>query len=298
MINYQIIKKLLQHPIAFFILFITLIPSSVLPQAKGEKIFLSVCRACHTIGQGRLVGPDLANIQNRLKEDWIVKFVKSSQTVVKSGDPIAVKIFNEYNKIIMPDQSFTDAQIIDVINYIKEKSPKESDAKKGNAPAFKIKNSLGFNLDEAGKDEFKIGWEYFTGEKRFKNSGPACFSCHNVAKDNLISGGLLAKDLTSAFSRLNAGGIDAIISSPPFPIMKTAFENKQLTKDEKYYLLAFLKHIDFISKSQKSENHNERFIYAGIFGVFSLFIVFGVIWFNRKKGSVKQEIFKRQLKSK
>jgi len=298
MINYQNFNKLLQHPIAFFILFIALIPTSVLPQTNGEKIFMSVCRACHTIGQGRLVGPDLANIQNRLKEDWIVKFVKSSQTVVKSGDPIAVKIFNEYNKIIMPDQSFTDAQIIEVINYIKEKSPKESDTKKSNAPAFKIKNSLGFNFDEAGRDEFKIGGQYFTGEKRFENKGPACISCHNVVNNNLISGGLLAKDLTSAFSRLNAGGIDAIISNPPFPIMKTAFENKQLTQDEKYYLLAFLKHVDFTSKYQKPENHNERFIYAGLVGVFSLFFVFGVIWFNRKKGSVKQDIFKRQLKSK
>ncbi len=297
MISYPYLICLLRKSAYSFFLFLILIPEISFSQGNGEKIFMSVCRACHTIGQGRLVGPDLVNVQNRFKQEWLIKWIRSSQTLVKSGDPEAVSIFNKF-KIPMPDNALTDAQIIEVINYIKEKSPKESGVKKSNAPAFKIKNSLGFNFDEAGKDEFKIGWKYFTGEKRFKNSGPACFSCHNVATDNLISGGLLAKDLTSAFSRLNAGGIDAIISSPPFPIMKTAFENKKLTKDEKYYLLAFLKHTDFISKSQKPENHNKRFIYAGIIGVFFLFFVFGIIWFNRKKGSVKQEIFKRQLKSK
>jgi len=280
----------------FLLILLFTIPLS--SQTIGEKIFLTTCRACHTIGQGRLVGPDLANVHKRLKEGWIIKFIKSSQTMVKSGDPDAVKIFNEFNKIIMPDQSLTDPQIISVINYIKEKSPKEATTKEVKAPKFTLKNSLGFNLDEAGRDEYKLGQQYFTGEKRFANDGPSCLSCHNVVNDNVASGGLLAKDLTNAYSRLNAAGIDAIISSPPFPVMKTAFENKQLTKNERYYLLAFLKQVDHDSIYQHPVNYSKRFIYSGIVGVILLFGVFGLVWFRRKKGTVKKDIFNRQLKSK
>jgi len=273
-------------------------------QNDGEKIFLSVCRACHTIGQGKLVGPDLKNIQNRLKKDWIIKWVKSSQKMVKSGDPAAVKIFNEYNKIPMPDNALTDAQIIDVLNYIKEKSPKETNTREekkiveSKTRPFEIKNNLGFNLEDAGKDEFELGLQYFTGETRFKNGGTACLSCHNVVNDNLIGGGLLGKDLTNAFSRLNASGINAIISNPPFPIMKTAFANRKLTKDERYYLLAFLKQTDYDSVYQSQVNYSKYFIYTGIIGVVFLFGIFGLVWFKRKKVSVKQDIFERQLKSK
>jgi len=282
---------------AIFLL-ILLFTIPLFSQTTGETIFFTSCSACHTIGQGRLVGPDLANIQKRVQEEWFKKFVKSSQKMVKSGDPRAVKIFNEYNKIMMPNQALNDKQIIEVLNYIKERSPKETTTKEVKAPAFTLKNSLGFNLDEAGKDESNIGSEYFTGEKRFKNDAISCSSCHNIVNDNLIGGGLLAKDLTNSYSRLNASGIDAIMSSPPFPVMKTAFENKQLTKDERYYLLAFLKQVDYDSIYQHPVNYNKYFIYSGIVGVVILMGVFGLVWFRRKKGSVNQGIFKRQLKSK
>ena len=299
MIKFQNFNKLLQNSLLFFTLIIMLIPVTSFSQANGEKIFLTVCRACHTIGQGRLVGPDLANIHNRLEEGWIIKWVKSSQKMVKSGDPAAVKIFNEYNKIPMPDNALTDAQIISVINYIKIKSPKEKNSKKEvKAPPLKLKNSLGFNLDEAGKDEYNIGLKYFSGEKRFTNGGPACISCHNVVHDHLIGGGKLSKDLTNVYSQLKAAGVDGIIKSPPFPIMRTAFKEKELTKDERYYLLAFLKQADYDSIYQHPVNYNDRFLYSGVAGVIVLFGFFGLVWFGRKKGTVKKDIFKRQLKSK
>lgn len=91
-------------------------------QAGGEKTFKTICSACHTIGKGKLVGPDLKGVHNKYDEKWIISFVRSSQTMVKKGDPRAVKIFNEF-KIPMPDNNLTDAQIRDVIAYIKSKSP-------------------------------------------------------------------------------------------------------------------------------------------------------------------------------
>jgi len=298
----MIILKKLNRLIQKSILLILLIPFSIstitFSQNNGEKIFLTVCRACHTIGQGKLVGPDLVNVQNKLTEDWIIKFVKSSQSMVKSGDSSAVSIFNEFNKVIMPDQNLSDTQIINIINYIKEKSTTVSTTDVVVTPPFTLINSLGFNLDQAGKEDVNFGRQYFTGEKRFTNGGPPCLSCHNVVKDQLISGGLLSKDLTNAFTRLNAAGVDAIISSPPFPIMRTAFTEKEITLDEKYYLLTFLKQTDKDAIYQHPVNYDKKFIYSGIVGVVILMGFFGLVWSNRKKVAVNKDIFNRQKKSK
>lgn len=91
-------------------------------QHPGQVIFSQTCNACHTIGEGKRVGPDLKGVNTRRTEAWLIKFIKSSQSMVNSGDPTAVALFNEYNKIPMPDANLTDQQIKDVLAYIKGKS--------------------------------------------------------------------------------------------------------------------------------------------------------------------------------
>ncbi|MBI5857714.1 MAG: c-type cytochrome [Sphingobacteriales bacterium] len=91
--------------------------------AAGEGTFKQLCAACHRIGGGPLVGPDLANITQRRPHDWILKFVKSSQSVVKSGDKYADSLFQAFNKVVMPDQpTLTDEQVNNIISYIDNKS--------------------------------------------------------------------------------------------------------------------------------------------------------------------------------
>ncbi|HCC84588.1 MAG TPA: hypothetical protein DEP87_02810, partial [Candidatus Pacebacteria bacterium] len=56
-------------------------------QELGKEIFTQKCSACHSIGKGRLVGPDLAGVNDRRSEGWLLKFIKSPQAVINSGDP-------------------------------------------------------------------------------------------------------------------------------------------------------------------------------------------------------------------
>jgi len=84
----------------------------------GATTFKTVCAACHTIGKGKLVGPDLAGVTERRSEDWLIKFVKSSQSLIKSGDKTADSIFQAYNQVMMPDQPLDDAKIKEVLAYI------------------------------------------------------------------------------------------------------------------------------------------------------------------------------------
>ncbi len=282
----------LQYFFLALLIFIFVLTESVFSKEDGKKTFTTICKACHTIGNGRLVGPDLADIQKRLKTDWIIKFIKSSQTVIKSGDLEAVRVFTKYNKIIMPDQQLTDKQILAILSYIKEKSLKFRQQSKQPLQVAKSSNTF-----DVSKTNVNIGRKYFSGENSFKNDGPACLSCHNVTNDKLSGGGRLAKDLTRSVSRLSIAGINAIISNPPFPIMKAAFENKALTTDEKHSLLAFLQQADVDSVNQSPVNYQKSFIFEGV-GVFIFLIgLFAILWSNRKKESVKNDIFKRQLKS-
>lgn len=89
---------------------------------SGADMFKQNCGACHTVGGGKLVGPDLKGVLTRHPMAWLYKWIKSSQTLVKSGDKAAVKLFNDNSMIPMPDQALTKDQVTTILDYIKSQS--------------------------------------------------------------------------------------------------------------------------------------------------------------------------------
>jgi len=69
--------------------------------AKGEALFKNNCAQCHAVTDEKVVGPGLKGATTRNSIEWITKWVHNSQAVIASGDPYAVKIYNEYNKAQM-----------------------------------------------------------------------------------------------------------------------------------------------------------------------------------------------------
>lgn len=101
----------------------------------AEKAFKSTCAACHTIGAGDKVGPDLAGLSKRRKVDWIVKFVKYPEGMIngdaeeagyEKADPIAQKLYALYKPQIMAEQELTKDQVQAILKYIdaQKKEPK------------------------------------------------------------------------------------------------------------------------------------------------------------------------------
>lgn len=71
---------------------------------KGEELFAAKgCVACHKIGGGKLVGPDLKGVTARREADWIKKMILKPEIMVKE-DPIAKKMLGELF-IPMPNQN-------------------------------------------------------------------------------------------------------------------------------------------------------------------------------------------------
>ncbi len=95
------------------------IPFTKTYSQDGGTLFRTNCGACHSVGKGKLVGPDLKNVQDRHSEEWILKWVKGSQAMVKAGDKDAVKLFADNNSIPMPDQALADNDIKSILAFIK-----------------------------------------------------------------------------------------------------------------------------------------------------------------------------------
>jgi mono/diheme cytochrome c family protein len=247
---------------------------------------------CHTVGGGRLVGPDLSGVHQRRAEKWLVSFIQSSQAFINKGDPEAKKIFEEFNKIIMPDQDLSDDQVKAVIAYITASSPKKSVQEKEEVEVKEEKT-----IKKATKEDVELGQQMFQGLVRFKNKGPSCISCHDVKNDAVIGGGVLARELTSVFGRLGGNGVRAVLSKIPFPVMQRAYLDKALTDREVFALTSFLEHADKEQFYQVPRDYGMRLFYTGIFGALFLFVLFAFLWRGRKKRSVNQDIYDRQVKS-
>jgi mono/diheme cytochrome c family protein len=262
--------------ISFLLTFIT----SLYAQSQGEKLFSQQCAACHTIGGGKLIGPDLGNVQKRRTEAWIIKFVQSSQTVIKSGDPAAVALFNQYNKIIMPDHSLSANQIKSIIDYIITNSPDT------NNPSKKTPAQI-FNVTSVTEVDIEKGKNLFEGLTKLTNGGPSCISCHNINNQAMFNGGLLAKDLTTEYSRLGAAGIDGILRNPPFPAMIDGFGKAPLTDQEIKELLSFLYSTDKRGDVQLSPLQTQFDLLIGIIvGINIAFVILFLLWQRVKKQSV------------
>ena len=92
-------------------------------QKDGKTVFENRCASCHKISNQDLVGPGLANVNKRREQEWLIKFIKNSQKLIKNGDELANRLYNEYNQTIMPSHTdLSKAEIINTLDYIQQKS--------------------------------------------------------------------------------------------------------------------------------------------------------------------------------
>jgi len=141
------------------------------------------------------------------------------------------------------------------------------------------------------------GAALFKGTKSFKNGGVACISCHNVNSPLVISGGSLAKDLTSYGGEVMAPTVKFMvekIESMPSPIMKEAYRGHELTSDEISNLVAFFKKVN----PKSTDSGLARFFWLfGLVGAGGIFGGLTLLGRKKVKRSVNQDIYDRQLKT-
>ncbi|MEE8443641.1 MAG: cytochrome c [Dehalococcoidia bacterium] len=86
--------------------------------SQGEGTFGQVCAACHTIGGGVRVGPDLKNVTERREESWLKTHILSPSVHHQQNDPVSVANRERYG-IKMPDLGLTEQQVEAVIAFLR-----------------------------------------------------------------------------------------------------------------------------------------------------------------------------------
>ncbi|MGB5471910.1 MAG: SCO family protein [Gammaproteobacteria bacterium] len=93
--------------------------SRPMPAARpGEDLFNTRCTACHTIGQGDKLGPDLLGVVSKRDRQWLIRWLQEPDVMLKEKDPLATALYNQYGKVPMPNVKLTDKNALDLIEYM------------------------------------------------------------------------------------------------------------------------------------------------------------------------------------
>ncbi len=253
------------------------------------EYFKKNCASCHTIGGGRLTGPDLKNVSERQSRDWLVNWLLDPGGVLKSGDPYAVKMQKEARGAVMPR---SPGMTRDMANALLDLIAEESKLEKSQFAGLQISNR------PLLPEDIEEGRALFFGQKSLKNGGPACIACHTVnGAEGLFGGGRLGPNLTRAYARLEGRkGLSAWLSAPPGLTMSPIFNKHPLDSEEILPLVAFLKNETELDKPERT-TAMINFLLFGIGGAVFLLIAFDFIWNKRFRG-VRKELLEQSYQKK
>lgn len=213
----------------------------VLPGALSEAsaqdtaaFFRQNCASCHTIGGGRLTGPDLKGVAARKDRAWLAHFIVSPRRVLDSGDPYAQQLLQEARGVVMPDVAGMTPQLAEaLLDLIAAESALPKSQFAGVAVPTRPFTAA----------DVERGRALFRGDERLVNGAPACLSCHAVRGVGGLGGGHLAPDLTKVYERLQGRkGLATWLNAPPTPTMQSLFAGRALTDAELQPLVAYFEH--------------------------------------------------------
>jgi mono/diheme cytochrome c family protein len=92
--------------------------------ARGEQLFTEkICNTCHSIGSGRLVGPDLNGVTERRTREWILHMIMRPDSMIQA-DSIAHRLFGEY-MTPMVNQNLSRDNASALYEYLRSKGSAE-----------------------------------------------------------------------------------------------------------------------------------------------------------------------------
>ncbi len=224
----------------------TLCASAAGAGEDGKAIFGQLCQGCHTIGGGKLVGPDLKGVADLRERAWVESFILAPDKVIASGDPIAKGLVEQYG-MQMPNLGVSASQIGPLLTFLGfaaqgGSATPTTPAKTTPTETTPAETTPAETTPVPAAGDPERGESLFKGSDRLHAGGPACLSCHGVAGVGSLGGGQLGPDLTGAFAKYGGEqGLNAALKAVPFPTMRPIFSRNPLTAGERADLIAFLR---------------------------------------------------------
>ena len=255
---------------------------------EAAQFFRENCVSCHTVGGGRLTGPDLKSVTQRKERDWLVEFLMNPQAMMDKGDPYALKLQQEARGVMMPaigGMTKDRAQALLAMLDAESKLPKSQFA--------------GMQISDRPFTAYDIaqGKAMFTGNVKLSNSGPACLACHTVKGAGALGGGRLAPDLTRVYERLQGRkNMAAWLFAPATPTMASVFRKQTLKPEEILPLVAFFE--DAARRGGQDDSAARlNFFLLGLAGSALGLVVMDAAWRGRFR-SVRRELVENAKRGK
>lgn len=247
--------------------------------AAGQQLFQQNCAACHTIGKGPLVGPDLKGVTDRRPHEWLEQWIAAPDAVLAKKDSYAVGLLHQFHDVQMPNLGLSASNIDAILAYLATAAAQPSAPASAAASAPAIQGN-----PEIGKD-------LFTGVVRYQNGGPPCMACHSVGGIGALGGGQLGPDLTGVVSRFGgAAAVDAFVAGTPTPTMKAVWSKNPLTTEERANVVSFL------AQASLTQRPAQAVWQLGILAALGLLILLAIAafrWRNRLRFGVRRPMMAR-----
>lgn len=191
---------------------------------ETAAFFKANCASCHTIGGGRLTGPDLKGVTQRKDREWLKTFILNPQAKMNSGDPYALQLLEEARGVVMPQVAGLTPERVDfLLDLIEAESALPESQFKGQQ----------ISMAPFTPADVARGMALFTGRQRLTGGGPACISCHSLPGIGGLGGGFVGPDLTLVYERLQGRvALSAWLQAPATPTMQSVLRNTPLQPDE------------------------------------------------------------------
>ena len=95
-------------------------------QKDGRYLFARHCAACHTIGHGDKIGPDLQGVADVRDPAWLARQIATPDEVLASKDPIATALFKKYKQVNMPNLRLDEDEVKLIIGFLKNPSTQQA----------------------------------------------------------------------------------------------------------------------------------------------------------------------------
>lgn len=255
-----------------YIALLLALTTGMLHAQETADFFRQNCVSCHTIGGGRLTGPDLKNVTQRKPREWLLEFIRNPQAFLDRGDPYALKLQQEARGVVMPVISgLTNERAAALLALIDA----ESRLPKSQFAGIQISDRP-FTADDVAQ-----GKAIFNGGRHLSAEGPPCISCHTVKSSATLGGGRLGPDLTRVFERLQGRrNLAAWLVAPATPAMSSVFKRRPLKAEEILPLVAFFE--DSARRGGQDDSAARlNFFLLGLGGSAAVLVLMDAAWKGR-----------------
>ena len=198
--------------------------------AAGKQLFQDkTCSACHTVGGGDLVGPDLKNVTKERPHEWLQQWLAAPDKMIAKKDPVAIELLHKYNDMEMPNLGLScRPRWTIILAYLESAAGGAASSELLPRPPPSRVMPRRVRICSPAKSALQT-----VGRRAWPVTAPAA--------SGLSAAERLGPDLTDVAKRLGgANGLNGWLAGLPTPTMKAVWTKQPPTPQERANVAAFL----------------------------------------------------------